>query len=378
MHLIGWPRFPIASVRLRQPWGVHCVCTAWGRARCGCSPLLTLRGAQCLGHPWPVALGGGLPPSERAECRLCRCLAGCPPPARCSLLHQGGSSRCVTLSLTWGWAAGAGQHVWAGLDGGSAGTLAQVDTCSFFHAGVLPRRGAAPSQPLGPDRPGPAPAAAAAQPAPGVSPSPVSALPAQPGSPGPRAALPAPAATPGSAQLAPAVTSGPRSALPTPAITSGPRSVLSAPAAAPSPRSAQPASAATPGSALQATVVTPKSQAALPAPALPPGPLPPLLLPAGPLAPLLLAHVVVLGPMSAQPAQQGILRTVVRAPSVPAGPLPALPAPPVTPPAASPPPVQLLSLRPVLLPLAGAAHPMPAPKVPPGSTWSSPSAPAIS
>ena len=39
-----------------------------------------------------------------------------------------------------------------GLDGGSTDTPAQVDTCSFFHAGVLPRRGAAPSQPLGPER----------------------------------------------------------------------------------------------------------------------------------------------------------------------------------------------------------------------------------
>lgn len=180
----------------------------------------------------------------------------------CAFFSERGSSWCFTLhfQLPWGWDCwrGGSMSQGPGLVGGSAGTPAQVDTCSFFHAGVLPRRGAAPSQPLGPERPGPAPAAAPAQPAPGVTPSPVSALPAPSGSPGPRAALPAPAATPGSAPLAPAVTSGPKTALPAPAVTSGPRSALPAPAAASSPRSALPAPAVTPGSALPATMGAPR------------------------------------------------------------------------------------------------------------------------
>lgn len=156
-----------------------------------------------------------------------------------AFFSERGSSRCSTLpfSSLGDWAAGQGQHV----SGPRAGRGVCRHACPgghvlFLPAGVLPRRGAAPSQPLGPERPGPAPAAAPAQPAPGVTPSPVSALPAPSGSPGPRAALPAPAASPGSAQLAPAVTSGPKTALPAPAVTSGPGSALPAPAAASSPR----------------------------------------------------------------------------------------------------------------------------------------------
>lgn len=94
-----------------------------------------------------------------------------------------------------------------GLDGGLQ-TPAQVDTCSFFHAGVL-LRGAAPSQPLGPERPGPAPAAAPAQPAPGVTPSPVSALASPVGFPD-RVALPAPAATSRVSAAGPSGRLGPR------------------------------------------------------------------------------------------------------------------------------------------------------------------------
>lgn len=103
MHLIGWPRLPIASVRLRQPRGVHCVCAAWGRAHCG-APLLTLRGAQCLGHLWPVVLGGGLSPSERASRVQAVQVLGTLPLFRLAVhaFFQGGSSRRVTLSLPWG------------------------------------------------------------------------------------------------------------------------------------------------------------------------------------------------------------------------------------------------------------------------------------
>lgn len=382
----GWVR------SARHPW-VKCSVSA-GRADAG----LGGWAQPCL-RPAAVArgpTGSGLCPG-RWRCR--RSSSG----TRCSAPSLGGALPRVHAPFTSRGDRAAGEGaacLGPGLDGGSAGTLAQVDTCSFFHAGVLPRRGAAPSQPLGPERPGPAPAAAPAQPAPGVTPSPVSALPAQSGSPGLWAALPAPAATPESAQLAPAVTSGPKTALPAAAVTSGPRSALPAPAAASSPRAALPAPAVAPGSALPATVGAPRPQTALPAPALRPGPVPPLpapallpdpvpplpapAVPAGPLAPLL-AHSVVGGTMSPWPAQQGILRTAVPAPSVSAGPVPAVPAPPVPPHAASTPPAPQLTRRPVLLPPVGALSPVPSPKVPPGSPQSPPavatgpqSAPAIS
>lgn len=133
----------------------------------------------------------------------------------CSLFIEKGFSQQLRLCSELPWELGSGEGIAClgpGLDGGSVGAPAQVDTYSFFHAGVLPRRGAAPSQPLAPERPGPAPAAGTAQP--------VQPAPGAPPSPG--AALPAPAATPGSACLAPSITSRLETALPAPAPTSGP------------------------------------------------------------------------------------------------------------------------------------------------------------
>lgn len=170
-------------------------------------------------------------------------------------LHRKGFSQQLSLCSELLWELGSGEGIAClgpGQDGGSAGAPAQVDTYSFFHAGVLPRRGAAPSQPLAPERPGPAPAAATAQPvqpAPGAPPS-------------PRAALPAPAAAPGSACLAPSITSRLETALPAPAPTSGPWSAPSSPASASGPRSAQPAPALTPGSAPHASLGASRLQAA--------------------------------------------------------------------------------------------------------------------
>lgn len=47
--LIGWPRFPIASVRLRRLQGVQRVCNAWGPVSLlGALHVLNLCEAQCL------------------------------------------------------------------------------------------------------------------------------------------------------------------------------------------------------------------------------------------------------------------------------------------------------------------------------------------